>query len=379
MQIQSIVFKENIDRPDEWHLSCSDIFDVNLIVAQNGTGKSRTLRVLNYLFLTISDKTQVIQNSNFIYDVVFFEKKSNTTYNYKVECENGNIKNEHLIINNKTVISRRDKMVEAYYSKLNLTIETSLDTTKFAISQADETQKDYLVPLVEFSKQVLMVNFGTDLGQNTFTVNGLLGIPKEQIDESNLRSYINSIVSFFHFSKAFDFFNELCEAIKNDMNHIGYSIEEVSIEESGGGLLKGKPMDRIYVKETDIKTRIYQDLMSQGMFRAFAALTILNYLDISNKSGALLIDDIGEGLDFERSSKLIELIIDKCSQKDIQCLLSSNDKFVMNKIPLEHWQIISRNAHKCLMINHKNNPEPFEDFKMIGLNNFDFFSTRYYE
>ncbi|EGR0069621.1 ATP-binding protein, partial [Vibrio vulnificus] len=146
-----------------------------------------------------------------------------------------------------------------------------------------------------------------------------------------------------------------------------------------GGLLKGKPMDRIYVKETDIKTRIYQDLMSQGMFRAFAALTILNYLDISNKSGALLIDDIGEGLDFERSSKLIELIIDKCSQKDIQCLLSSNDKFVMNKIPLEHWQIISRNAHKCLMINHKNNPEPFEDFKMIGLNNFDFFSTRYYE
>jgi hypothetical protein len=53
------------------------------------------------------------------------------------------------------------------------------------------------------------------------------------------------------------------------------------------------------------------------------------------------------------------------------------DRFVMNNVPLEYWQVIQRNNGECRVFNYKNSREKFDEFKYMGLNNFDFLATDY--
>jgi len=61
-----------------------------------------------------------------------------------------------------------------------------------------------------------------------------------------------------------------------------------------------------------------------------------------------LIDDIGEGLDYERSKKLIDLIIQKAKKYAVQLIMTTNDRFVINKTPLEYWLVIKREKNSFL-------------------------------
>jgi ABC-type lipoprotein export system ATPase subunit len=56
---------------------------------------------------------------------------------------------------------------------------------------------------------------------------------------------------------------------------------------------------------------------------------------MTNKLTCVLIDDIGEGLDYERSSNLIKLLLKKMKKESIQLIMSTNDRFVMNNIPYD--------------------------------------------
>jgi hypothetical protein len=93
-------------------------------------------------------------------------------------------------------------------------------------------------------------------------------------------------------------------------------------------------------------------------------------------STTILIDDIGEGLDFDRSSRLIKLLIEIAEKNDnIQLIMSTNDRFVMNNVPLEYWQVIQRNGGECKVFNYQNSKGKFDEFEYTGLNNFDFLRT----
>jgi hypothetical protein len=96
-------------------------------------------------------------------------------------------------------------------------------------------------------------------------------------------------------------------------------------------------------------------------------------------STCILIDDIGEGLDYERSTALIKLLINKCLKSKSQIVLTTNDKFIMNNTDLEYWNVIIRDKGIISLVNKKKDPILFEQFRFTGLNNFDFFSTGYYK
>ncbi|MDD3060591.1 MAG: hypothetical protein PHW94_06600 [Sulfurimonas sp.] len=135
----------------------------------------------------------------------------------------------------------------------------------------------------------------------------------------------------------------------------------------------------VYVQENNL-SYLPQVYISQGMFRALSIIiqiTFNRYLAIPT---SLIIDDIGEGLDFERSSKLIKLLIDRVNDNpDKQLFLTTNDKYVMNSVPLKYWNIVySENSEiKCKNIN--NSKQIFEDFAFTGLNNFDFFTGKIFQ
>jgi len=75
---------------------------------------------------------------------------------------------------------------------------------------------------------------------------------------------------------------------------------------------------------------------------------------------------------------LIDLIIEKVKKSNVQIIMTTNDRFVMNKVPLEYWSLIQRVPKKSLFFNYQNSKETFEEFKYTGLNNFDFLSTEFY-
>ena len=114
------------------------------------------------------------------------------------------------------------------------------------------------------------------------------------------------------------------------------------------------------------------------MFRALSLLIQLNYSLLSKETSCILIDDIGEGLDFERSKALIDLIIKKVEGSNVQLIMTTNDRFTMNKVPLKYWSVIERVPKKSIFYNYHNSKEIFEEFDDLGFNNFDFLSSKFY-
>jgi hypothetical protein len=63
------------------------------------------------------------------------------------------------------------------------------------------------------------------------------------------------------------------------------------------------------------------------MFRTLSLFIQLNYALQASLPSCLLIDDIGEGLDYSRSALLIERLMSKVEGTQIQLVMSTNDQF----------------------------------------------------
>jgi len=113
------------------------------------------------------------------------------------------------------------------------------------------------------------------------------------------------------------------------------------------------------------------------MFAALSIIIQINYRIRSMTPSCLLIDDIGEGLDYERSCELIDLLIEKAKSHSIQLLMTTNDRFVMNRVPLELWTVLNRTGSSVKAYNIHNSAKLFEKFRFTGLSNFDFLATDY--
>ena len=98
----------------------------------------------------------------------------------------------------------------------------------------------------------------------------------------------------------------------------------------------------MYTSEAGLEKQVTQRDMSQGMFRAFSVIVQLNYYILCGNKGFVIIDDIGEGLDFSRAKLLVQLLIRKARKAKIQLIMSTNDQFIMNAVDIENWAVIMR-------------------------------------
>jgi len=73
------------------------------------------------------------------------------------------------------------------------------------------------------------------------------------------------------------------------------------------------------------------------------------------------------------------LLISKAKTYDLQLIMTSNDRFVMNQVLLEYWSVLKRKGGIVKLFNSQNSPKQFNDFKYLGLNNFDFFASDLFE
>lgn len=344
--------------------------EINLVVGKNATGKSKTINVIRQLSDLLSGDVKLSQlmYDTSIYDLLFDDKDNEIAY--FLEFEEGKIKQEILKINGVSKLTRNSKNGTMFYEKANDNLEFEMEDDKLAVSRVDKIQQPFFEPLQNWGKTLNHYRFGGQLGKNSL-LRDINAIKEDK--EVDLKNSDDVAEIFIKGKRKFG--EEFTNKIIDDMSKISYNISTINVD-----TLKFFPVPAfgVGVKEVDIEDVTDQKEMSQGMFRALSLLVQLNFSLLSKIPSCILIDDIGEGLDYERSKSLIDLIIEKVKGSPVQVIMTTNDRFIMNNIPLEYWSVIHRVPKKSLFYNYQNSKEIFDDFKYTGLSNFDFLSTEFY-
>jgi len=377
MILQSLEYTEYKGEYREWKLQKCTLGNINLIVGQNASGKTRTLNVIRGLadLLSGDRKLKYISGN---YRVIFDNNRSKIKYT--LIYENNKIIKEEVDIDSRKLLRRGPGgQGTIYYKQLGQSVDfQSPDNELASFARRDSLQHPFLEDLYSWGKSVRHYSFGTQLGQDILDV--APGIESKIQQEDYHPKDTNRALAVFKRGVS-EFNNRFDKSIIKDMRKVGYRLDEIGIAQLRNLIVEGKLPGRIiglYVKESDLRDRTEQNLISQGMFRALSLIIQITYSQFKGLPSCILIDDIGEGLDYERSSALVKLLIDRVKDTSVQLIMTTNDRFVMNNVPLEYWSLIERNGGKCRIYNQKNSPKIFNDFELTGLNNFDFFSMKYY-
>ncbi len=354
-----------MDKPNAWSLEGLILENINLLVGKNATGKTNTLTKIAWLGDMLAGIQPFLLNSG-SYDVEFYDDNDNDTYQYELNISLQKIQREILRINGDIKFSREsDGIGKIYSDQLKTNMDFKLSQNQLVVvSKRDAIQHPFLEKLAKWAEGQRMYAFSDLRRDSLFFTNDMNNINVNPRD-------MNSVIGLYIKGEQ-EFAKDFKTRVINSMKEIGYELTNVGITESVSLFAGAKTL---YVMEENSQMVILQSLMSQGMFRALSLIIQITYNTLKNLPTTILIDDIGEGLDFARSTSVIKLISRVADEGKCQLIMSTNDRFVMNNVPLKYWQIIQRDRGQCKIFNYHNKKEEFDNFKYTGLNNFDFLAT----
>ena len=385
MILKKLSYSEFKTQPSEWVLDDCTFGNINLIVGKNATGKTRTLNVIRNLAGLLSE-LDALQWSEGNYSVEF--SKNDRLFDYFLEYSNKVVIREVLRINNIEYITRNQEGIgKIRAEQLGDDIQFQTEPNRLSlVAKRDSIQHPFIDEIYYWAQGVTKLDFGASMGQGNLLIQVRDGKNLGPETKLSIKDTEKVVALFLQGER--DFSNEFKNAILSDMNYIGFEIEDIGVDSIAGmsiilpellsSVSIGQPTGT-YVKESDLQIRTVQPVMSQGMFRALSAFIQVNYGLLSKKSTCILIDDIGEGLDYSRSSSLVKRLIEKAEGTSIQLVMATNDRFIMNAVPLEYWMILTRSGGRISNFNYRNSKEMFDNFQDTGLNNFDLFSSGYYK
>jgi hypothetical protein len=370
MRLISINYKEHSGQPQEWILNGLELNAKNLLVGKNASGKSRTLNVINALARYLTGQQAVGVSSD--YDCIF--DHNNQRYQYILHIKNQEVISEKILIDEKVFLDRGAGGAGTIFAEKieeGMNIDFQVPTSVLAaVARRDAIQHSFIEPLYTWASMLRYYPFNTTLGKEGFII---LDQNAPKVDDRDF----NAVVGIFR--EGVKQFNEaFTTALKNDLEAVDYHVEEVNIGVPVSVLFHGsiEPLG-LYVKEKDLPGITDQFSMSTGMFRVLSLLIQTNYLQLNRTATTVIVDDIGEGLDFDRSCKLINLLRNKADNSQLQIILSTNDKFIMNNVPLSEWSILQRSGNIVEVKNYRNSKERFDEFRFTGLSNFSFLEYDY--
>lgn len=373
MKLVSLKYSENVGHDREWILNELTLGDKNLIVGRNSAGKSRTLFVLASLSRALSTSNYVLPRS-----CKYQSKWINSAgsfYSYEYEVEESSITLERLTIDNIVYIDRNETgFGTIFYEKVNggTHLQFQSPDTEFVLAKRrDVLQHSFVEPIHLWASELRHFFFGSAFGKEQLAI----FVPHmPPIDERDS----NQVVALFR-NAVRDFGDPFLNSVLEDMRQLGYNLHsiELGFPVSVDPLIVPPGLNCIRVLENGVRGHVDQLTMSQGMYRVLALLVNINYLLLKRASTCVIIDDIGEGLDFERSCKLIDLLRHKAEASNVQIIMSTNDRFVMNEVPLSEWTVLHRVGSEVHVSNYHNSKEKFDEFRFTGLSNFSFFEMDY--
>ena len=333
--------------------------ELNLLVGRNASGKSTAAFAL-WSFAEMIQGTSVSYTGKFSAEL---ELEPGIVYKYifsqmSVYAGEGEGITEQLSKNGISLLERSGTSGKIYSDTTRDFVEINPPPDKLIHQvRRDEKEYPYLEDLVRWAESTHFLKFGH--------VHSASSLPGQRGIES---------VSSFK-DKDFDkilggLTDESKKKIIEEFNSLGYNVTLMNIKKENGRNI-------ISVKENGVKYQIDQGRLSQGMFRSLLLLIFLYHVMEKQKSQLIIIDDLCEGLDYDRATRLGKLIFQKMKEKGVQFVATSNDYFLMNVVDIEYWNIIYREGDKIKSRNYTNSKEKFDSFKLTGLSNFDLYSSNF--
>jgi len=374
MFLRKFSFTENAGEKIEWLIDNVSLGAINLVVGKNTSGKTRTLNALTDLVGMIRGKG-TSATGPVTYEVQFGNEEN--LMNYQLEYDLVTIHRERLLVGEEVVLDRGEDgrgtiKYEATPGSIFLDFEIPHDQLA-CYAKRDRLQHPFIELIHGWAVGLRRFDFSSDLGKSRYAL-------KSTFHTKDLDLSITGASLVPVLSVAEKEFIEFKNQVLTDMADIGYVLEDFGIIRFSEPYSQSV-QDRyaVYTTEKGLEKQVTQRDMSQGMYRAFSVLSQLNYYILRGNKGFVIIDDIGEGLDFTRAKQLVQLLISKAKQAGIQLIMSTNDSFIMNAVDIENWAVIVREGNKISLFNYENSKEIFEEFKFTGLNNFDFYASEFFK
>jgi hypothetical protein len=375
MQLKNFEYKEYEGEKRAWTFEPASFGPINLLVGKNAVGKTRILNVIAGLARLLAGKQQALFDSgDFKATLITPNGKS---FVYEVSMQNNLVNREFLSCGDNQYLTREGsgpgKIRTAPKGEM---VDFQIKPNQLAIfSKRDSLQYPFFEEIASWAEGTEHYEFATLFGPNAIGSPGGI-VSMDQIKDSDKtlsRDFAHrDILQFLAAAAINKFGDSFKKSIFADMNKVGYELDDM-----GMGVMSNikmiPPPAGIWVKERDLQCNTEQNQMSLGMFRALSAVIRMNLSQFTNVPSAVFLDDVGEGLDFERSVGLIKVLIEKAEKGGFQLFMTSNDRFVMNEVPLKYWSVIVRTGSLVKVKNYENSRDEFNKFEKLGLNNFDYF------
>ena len=356
MKIQSFKFSNN---KQNWHIQEVKFEELNLLIGGSGVGKTRILKALNLICDVAKGR------NNNLDDLEWSINFSHLGRNYRWELKSSSTKNKEMFLN-----LNESEQTEIVYEKLvrydddselEILLRTNLDSkfnneklpklkrTESAITLLSE--EDLIIPVRKAFERLI---FNFQLLQEF-----ILTISIDSSAETNLLNEINiddfkeyfagdpPVLKALRLQKFFPLiFNE----IKKSYIDIFPDVKDVRV--SNDSDLKNEFVLSFEIEEVGLQAWIPQEQISSGMFRT---LIFLVEVISAPKESVILIDEFENSLGINCIAEVTDFILDK--SPNIQFILTSHHPYIINNIPWETWQIVSKSGNKVKVKKSTDIPE----------------------
>ncbi|MBY0232908.1 MAG: ATP-binding protein [Gemmataceae bacterium] len=379
MRLASVCYTEFAGTAQEWRLDGLALRDRNLLVGKNATGKSRTLNVIANLAKNLAGTGAVLPGP-MRYRVRFDHDGKPLEYGFS--SSEGSILEERLAIDGRILLDRGAKgegriFAERIDGGKEIDFQAPQEELA-AVVRRDAIQHPFFQPLHDWGASVRHYDFGTPLGKDTFGIQAPNGLKLPEPDDKDA----SLVVAIFRRAMRELGEERFKRILLADLERMDYPADDVRAGATASiQLVPPMPGEVLIlsVKERGLAGITEQQQMSRGMFRVLSLLILANYAMLSRRASCLLIDDIGEGLDFDRSCLLIDLLREKAEAGGLQLVAATNDKFVMDRVPMDEWTVLVREGSRLKALDAANSPDLFDEFRFTGLSNFSFLEMGFAE
>jgi energy-coupling factor transporter ATP-binding protein EcfA2 len=374
MQLKNIEYKQYEGDKREWTVEPASFGQINLLVGKNASGKTRILNVMVGLARLLAGKQTLFATGDFKATLVAPNGKS---FVYEVSMQNNLVNREYLNCGDNQYLTREGSGPGKIKTEpKGEMVDFQIKRNQLAIfSKRDSLQYPFLEEIAAWAEGTEYYEFATLFGPYSIGSPGVL-VSMDQMKDSEKalsRDFEHREMLQLLVAAAIDKFGDAFKkSILADMNKVGYDLEDMGVGVLSEIKMSPPPIG-IWIKERDLQCNTEQNQMSLGLFRALSAVIRMNLHQFTNAPSAVFLDDVGEGLDFERSVGLIKTLIGKAEKGGFQLFMTSNDRFVMNEVPLKYWSVIIRMGSLVKVKNYENSRDEFDRFEKLGLNNFDYF------
>jgi len=349
-----IISFEFHDKKSDWHLEETKFDQFNLLVGLSGAGKTKIVEALRRVCRTATKKE--IDQDPARWRIAFEHK--GTAFSWQFEsaalpesllegaptASRTGVLSETLIANQSPLVDRSGDAFSFKGAQL-----PKLDATESAISLL---RKEAEIQSAHRALRQAIFSTGTmgpvHVPSNSNPVDG------EPLSLAGLRSIFASIGSNTGWSLAplmalylQQWFPEELDQIRERYLDIFPSLEDLRV-----AFLQDGEASRVEfsIKERGVERQIPQAEVSSGMKKVLAFLV---ELACTPSGSVFLLDELENSLGINCMPELVDALL---ARPNLQFILTSHHPYIINKIPVADWKVVTRQANRVKVLSARDIP-----------------------